>query len=171
MKITKISAVVFLMSGCDSQVDMVNREMAKPVQVKRVVTTPVMSLAKVPPFTYAAHDLRSPFVSVMAMEESNRPKGQDRSLILNHRQQVLAHIALDHLQFKGRLSAAGVAVALIQSPDGRITSVHTGQYLGLNQARIIKISATQIDMIERVVDAKGGHVKRKRSMMLAVTQS
>ena len=57
-------------------------------------------------------------------------------------------------------------IALIQTPDGQIERVQVGSYLGMNQGRIVKISPTQIDLVEIVPDGREGYVERPRTLVL-----
>ena len=44
--------------------------------------------------------------------------------------------------------------------------MQVGSYLGMNQGRIIKISPTQIDLVEIVPDGREGYVERPRTLVL-----
>ena len=57
-------------------------------------------------------------------------------------------------------------IALIQTPDGQVERVQVGSYLGVNQGRIVKISPTQIDLVEIVPDGREGYVERPRTLVL-----
>ena len=57
-------------------------------------------------------------------------------------------------------------IALIQTPDRQIERVQVGNYLGMNQGRVVKISPTQIDLVEIVPDGRDGYVERPRTLVL-----
>ena len=60
----------------------------------------------------------------------------------------------------------GQILALIQTPDGEIERVQIGNYMGLNEGRIVAISPTQIDLMEIVPDGRDGFIERPRSLVL-----
>jgi type IV pilus assembly protein PilP len=64
------------------------------------------------------------------------------------------------------LNQAGKIMALIQTPDGQVERVQVGNYMGLNQGRIVKITPTQIDVVEIIPDGREGYVERPRSLIL-----
>ena len=61
----------------------------------------------------------------------------------------LEQYELAQLIFRGMLiSPEGQQYALVQRPDGSVASVKVGDYLGLNDGRIVEITPTQINLIE-----------------------
>jgi type IV pilus assembly protein PilP len=81
--------------------------------------------------------------------------------------QPLESYALESLNMKGSMrSQSGQILALIQTPDGEIERVQVGSFMGMNQGRIVKITPTQIDLIEIIPDGREGYVERPRSMVL-----
>ena len=86
---------------------------------------------------------------------------------LSRQQQPLETYALEILSFKGSMrNQTGGIVALIQTPDGQIERVQVGNYMGSNHGRIVKITPTQIDVIEIIPDGREGYVERPRSLIL-----
>jgi type IV pilus assembly protein PilP len=72
-----------------------------------------------------------------------------------------------NLNLKGSLrNQSGQIMALIQTPDGQVERVQVGSYMGLNHGRIIKITPTQIDVMEIIPDGREGYVERPRSLIL-----
>ncbi|HRA92047.1 MAG TPA: pilus assembly protein PilP, partial [Acinetobacter sp.] len=73
----------------------------------------------------------------------------------------------ESLNMKGSMRGKNnTTVALIQTPDRQIERVQVGSYLGVNQGRIVKISPTQIDLVEIVPDGREGYVERPRTLVL-----
>ena len=85
----------------------------------------------------------------------------------NRQPQPLESYALEALNMKGSMRGKqNDTIALIQTPDGQIERVQVGSYLGMNQGRVVKISPTQIDLIEIVPDGREGYVERPRTLVL-----
>ena len=121
------------------------------------------------PFTYAAHDLRSPFqpppvlkpVSAtgqpMTAPDFGRPKGR------------LEQFPLAQLRLVGNLSSHEMRVALVQDPDGMVHPVGVGEHLGTDFGRIVAVGDEGIDLVEIVRDA-GGWMERQRFIALVGNQ-
>jgi len=62
--------------------------------------------------------------------------------------------------------AVGQIVGLIKTPDGEIERGQLGNYMGMNQGRIIEITPTRIDLLEIVPDSRDGYIERPRSLLL-----
>lgn len=85
----------------------------------------------------------------------------------NRQPQPLESFPIENLNMKGSLlNQSGKIMALIQTPDGQVERVQVGNYMGLNQGRIVRISPTQIDVVEIIPDGREGYVERPRSLIL-----
>ena len=85
----------------------------------------------------------------------------------NRQPQPLESYALESLNMKGSMRGkTNETIALIQTPDRQIERVQVGNYLGMNQGRVVKISPTQIDLVEIVPDGRDGYVERPRTLVL-----
>ena len=81
--------------------------------------------------------------------------------------QPLESYPIESLMLKGSMKGnAGQTVGLIQTPDGEIERVQRGNYMGMNQGRIIDITPTRIDLLEIVPDGRDGYIERPRSLVL-----
>lgn len=164
-------AGLLLCVGCDSKIDVVTEQIAqirRPSHLKNQPQAMAVSFPAVPKFDYVAQDLRNPFMpSSLANQIRTLPNQARPALSSGRRLQRLEQFALEHLQFKGSIRGADAEfIGLIQTPEGRIERVRLGEYLGLHQGKIIKMSATKIDLIEVIPDGQRGVVKRQRSMLL-----
>mgnify|MGYP003483729953 CR=1 FL=1 len=63
----------------------------------------------------------------------------------------------------------GQQYALVQRPDGSVASVRVGNYLGLNDGRIVEITPTQINLIEIVPDSRAGFVEKPQSLVSPIS--
>ncbi|KAF5292090.1 hypothetical protein FQR65_LT20339 [Abscondita terminalis] len=118
----------------------------------------------VPSFNYAAQQLRSPFLPSSLANELKVMSGKRVYPNLSRQPQPLESYPLESLTLKGSMkSNAGQTVGLIQTPDGEIERVQLGNYMGMNQGRIIEITPTRIDLLEIVPDGRDG-IKMKKSL-------
>lgn len=170
MKIQKISMFVVLgavLSGCESRIDVVNQEMANIRNQQPIAIEPAPDFVPVESFNYAAQQLRSPFMPGSLASELKINAGKRVYPNLNRQLQPLESYPIENLNLKGSLrNQSGQIMALIQTPDGQIERVQVGSYMGLNHGRIIKITPTQIDVMEIIPDGREGFVERPRSLIL-----
>jgi type IV pilus assembly protein PilP len=170
MKIQKISMFVMLgvvLTGCESRIDVVNQEMVNIRNQQPIAIEPAPDFVPVESFNYAAQQLRSPFMPGSLASELKINAGKRVYPNLNRQLQPLESYPIENLNLKGSLrNQSGQIMALIQTPDGQIERVQVGSYMGLNHGRIIKITPTQIDVMEIIPDGREGFVERPRSLIL-----
>lgn len=152
--------------GCDSRIDAVNQQMAEIRNQPPLPIEPAPIFIPVPLFNYAAHQLKSPFMPSSLAAELKIMAGKRVYPNFNRQPQPLESYALESLNMKGSMRGKSNTIALIQTPDAQIERVQVGSYLGMNQGRIIKISPTQIDLVEIVPDGREGYVERPRTLVL-----
>jgi type IV pilus assembly protein PilP len=162
-----VTMVCFMVVGCDSRIDAVNQAMSDIRKQTPVTIEPAPEFSPVPTFSYSAQQLRSPFFPSSLADELTALSGRKVYPDLTREQQPLEHYSLDSLKFKGSIKGSTNSIlALIQTPDREIERVQVGNYLGLNQGRIINITPTRIDLLEVVPDGGDGYVERPRSLIL-----
>ena len=162
-----LSATTLWLTGCSDRIGMaeqamhdIRNEPAQPIK-----TPPQAELIE--DFVYSASQLRSPFlppslVSVQAPEASFEGVRPD----ITRTKQELEQYEVTQLTFRGRvISPEGKHYALVQRPDGSVASVQVGDYLGLNDGRIVEITPTQINLIEIVPDSRAGFIERPQSLV------
>lgn len=170
MKIEKITLSLLLgmlLVGCDSRIDAVNEQMADIRNQPPLPIEPAPVFLPVPTFNYSAHQLKSPFLPSSLAAELKVMAGKRVYPNLSRQPQPLESYAIESLNMKGSLrSQSGRITALIQTPDGEIERVQRGNYMGMNQGRIIEITPTRIDLLEIVPDGRDGYIERPRSLVL-----
>lgn len=129
---------------------------------------PPPEFTPMPTFTYAAHQLRSPFAPPEAFEQVKVSVGRKVVPDLNRAQEYLERYNIEVLRFTGHIQRPGGPLyALIQDGEGATQRVKVGNYLGKNHGRIVEITPTQVSIIEIVPDGRDGWVERPRSLVLA----
>ncbi|MEB3767295.1 pilus assembly protein PilP [Acinetobacter sp. MD2] len=162
-----LALVVILLSGCNARVDDVTKQMADIRNQPPLPIEPPPTFEAVPLFNYSAQNLRSPFLPSSLYTELKVMAGKRVYPDLSRQAQPLESYALETLNMKGSMKDIhGQVIALIQTPDGDISRVQVGNYMGLNQGRITKITPTAIELVEIISDGHDGYVERPRSLVL-----
>ena len=153
--------------GCDSKIEAVNQKMAEIRNEPALPIEPAPVFSPVPLFNYSAHQLKSPFMPSSLAAELKIMAGKRVYPNFNRQPQPLESYAVESLNMKGSMRGkTNETIALIQTPDRQIERVQVGNYLGMNQGRVVKISPTQIDLVEIVPDGRDGYVERPRTLVL-----
>jgi type IV pilus assembly protein PilP len=156
-----------ILVGCDSRIDAVNQQMAEIRNQPPLPIEPAPVFMPVPTFDYSAHQLKSPFMPTSLAAELRIMAGKRVYPNFSRTQQPLENYALETLNMKGSmLNSAGKITALIQTPDGELERVQKGSYMGTNHGRVVRITPTQIDLIEIIPDGREGYLERPRSLVL-----
>lgn len=157
------------LAGCSASFDDVRAQMEAIRQKPRGKVEPLPEFTPMPTFTYAAHQLRSPFappVSAEQMQLNNSGKKVEPDL--SRPQEYLERFSLESLRLRGTLQKpTGPLFALIEDPNGGVQRVKVGNYLGKNQGKIVDITPTQVSIVEIVPDGRDGWVERPRTMTMS----
>jgi len=114
-------------------------------------------------FVYAASDLRSPFLPSSPGSGAGingvRPD-QKRN------REFLEQYSLDTLKMVGTLRLGGSMFGLVQTKDGLVHRVTTGNHIGTAEGKITEITPSKISVIEIVPDSLGGYMERPAALAL-----
>jgi len=114
-------------------------------------------------FVYAASDLRSPFLPSSPGSGAGlagvRPD-QKRN------REFLEQYSLDTLKMVGTLRLGGSIFGLVQTKDGLVHRVTTGNHIGQAEGKITEISPSKISVVEIVPDSVGGYMERPAALAL-----
>ncbi|WP_228730651.1 pilus assembly protein PilP [Psychrobacter sp. TAE2020] len=159
------------LSGCSDRIglasqamDTIRNQAAQPIE-------PPPQAQLIEDFVYSANLLRSPFLppSLVNLQGATTAIDDVRPDI-NRVKQPLEQYGLAQMTFRGMLtSSEGQQYALIQRPDGSVASVKAGDYIGLNDGRIVEITPTQINLIEIVPDSRAGFVEKPQSLVSPIS--
>ncbi|WP_299188946.1 pilus assembly protein PilP [uncultured Psychrobacter sp.] len=173
MDIRKIPALFTLsiaaiwMTGCTDRIGMAGQAMSEIRNSPSQPIEPPPKAELVEDFVYSASLVRSPFLppSLINVQGPNMPTDGVRPDITRIKQ-PLEQYDIAQLTFRGVLiSPEGQQYALVQRPDGSVANVKVGDYLGLNDGRIVEITPTQINLIEIVPDSRAGFIERPQSLV------
>ena len=173
MNVKKLSALFALsiatlwLTGCTDRIGMAGQAMSEIRNSPSQPIEPPPKAELVEDFVYSASLIRSPFLppSLMNVQGPNIPTDGVRPDITRTKE-PLEQYEIAQLTFRGMIiSPEGQQYALVQRPDGSVASVKVGDYLGLNDGRIVEITPTQINLIEIVPDSRAGFIERPQSLV------
>lgn len=161
------SLVLGGLAGCSAQFDDVQAQMEAIKKKPRGKVEPPPEFTPMPTFTYAAHQLRSPFAPPLTQEQVDIRNAKKVEPDLTRPQEYLERFNMESLRMRGTIQKPGSALfALIEDGDGGVQRVKVGNYLGKNHGRIVEINASQVSLVEIVPDGRDGWVERPRSLVL-----
>ncbi len=174
--IQKLPAVLLLasaalLSGCSDRVGMAEQSMTdiRNMPAQPIEDPPQAELVE--DFVYSASRKRSPFLAPsLANAQSNTAPLDGVRPDITRPKEPLEQYELSQLTFRGIVTSPdGQQHALIQRPDGSVANVTVGNYLGLNDGRIVEITPTQINLIEIVPDSRAGFVEKPQSLVSPIS--
>ena len=114
-------------------------------------------------FVYASAEVRSPFVpsspGAGAGLAGVRPDSK-------RNREFLEQYSLDTLKMVGTLRLGGQMFGLVETKDGLVHRVTTGNHIGQAEGRITDITPSKISLVEIVPDSLGGYMERPAALGL-----
>ena len=162
-----IGITSIFLGGCADRIGMAEQDMEA---IRKSPAQPIEDAPQaelIEDFVYSANMLRSPFLPPSLVNVQGPATAIDGVRPdITRTKQPLEQYELSQLTFRGMVvSPEGQDYALVQRPDGSVASVKVGDYLGLNDGRIVEITPTQINLIEIVPDNRAGFVERPQSLV------
>jgi len=114
-------------------------------------------------FVYAAADLRSPF------QPSSPGSGAGLAGVRpdsKRNREFLEQYSLDTLKMVGTLRLGGQMYGLVETKDGLVHRVTTGNHMGQAEGKITEITPSKISLVEIVPDSLGGYMERPAALGL-----
>lgn len=168
VKMATITAAAALAGCVDADLTQLERTLAD-IRQSPGGQPPIIAVALPASHTvsYLYSEGRSPFLppDAIAQVSANLSEGalapdQQRT------PEPLERFPLQDLRLVGTMRMAGRQVAMIASPDGNVTSVKEGNYVGTDYGRIAQISAQDIRVTERVFTQREGWQERQVSLVI-----
>lgn len=166
LKIVMILSFLLLLAGCQQEKEDLNVYVTKIKAQQKPDIPPIPVMKPYEKFSYAAAELRNPFVRTVV----EAPEEEEEIIVDNgirpdqHRvKEALESYALAELQLVGTLEQESVW-ALIRTSDGVIHRVQVGNYMGKNHGEILFISDTELKLKEIVPEGKGRFIERDSSL-------
>jgi len=161
--------MVFLLFSCaEAQLDDLEMFVADSKSEPYLFNDNIPTLKGINPLIYTQTDLRSPFSKPQAslLTEVSRLSQSCYQPDLERENKILEMHSLSSIKMRGTLSSNGVMWALVQASDSKVHRVRPGDYLGLNNGNVLKVSSTQIDLLELVSDSNGCWQERMTQLNL-----
>ena len=165
------AALVLLLAACGQAAqDEIRQWMTEQRQAVSPQVEPIPEPTRFVPQAYRSESALPPFSAekLFVALRSESASGAGGALIraeLNRRKEALEFVPLDAMSMVGLLDRHGRQVALVRV-DKLLYQVGTGQYLGQNFGRVIKISEHEIALREIVQDAAGDWIERPVTLQL-----
>lgn len=121
-------------------------------------------------YKYQAQNQRDPFdesIFQAKIVESIRRPNSSVSPDPNRTPEFLENFPLDTLRMVGTMEQKETLWALIQTPEGTIQRISTGNYLGQNNGKVLVVNDAVIEIEEIIPDGFGGWRKRDGSIALS----
>lgn len=167
-----VAMMVLLLAGCggaghDDLQQYINEVRAS--KTSRI--EPLPEFVPVENFAYAADALGDPFMSwqakrALAARASQPDAGDGLRPDTGRPREPLEAYPLDTLRMVGTMQKGGTTSALVQSPDGLVSRVLVGNYLGQNYGRVVSIDQDRMELVEIVPDGLGAWIKRPASLAI-----
>lgn len=159
-----------LLVGCGTQTNTADLERF----VAQVKARPGGDIEPVPvfenyePFVYEASVMRSPFQAPIDVQVAVKPKTNPNiKPNLNRSREYLEGFSLDSLSMVGILAMNQRGTfALVSDPEGQVSRVRVGNFMGNNYGRIDRITESFIELTEIVPDGGDGWIERPRTLAL-----
>lgn len=161
-------AVSAALSGCEGDTQELQTWMDQQRREVRVSVPPLEPPKRFDPVPYASNDAADPFSSQklsVAIKLETRATNAVFARELNRRKEPLESFPLDAMSMVGSVSKGGVPFALLKV-DQLLYQVRTGDYLGQNYGRVVRVTETEVTLREIVQDAVGEWIERPGSLQL-----
>lgn len=125
------------------------------------------------PVAYAYPERRSPFLPPEELEHKDITETFDSELAPDQSRSAepLESYPLPELELVGTMRMGERRSALIKTPQGEVTSVHEGNYMGVNFGRVEQIEPQRLVVVERIFTPREGWQEHSVSMELAVDEA
>jgi type IV pilus assembly protein PilP len=84
----------------------------------------------------------------------------------NRVKQFLEQFNIGAMAMVGTLSQGARLYGLVRDPNGGVHRVQMGDYMGMDNGKILAIDENRIELLEIVSDGTGGWVERERTVNL-----
>lgn len=166
-----ILAMTTLLAGCSN--DPTTDLEAYTEEVKSRQKSAIEPLPEFEPFdsyAYAAGELRDPFtppVFTHAPASVAQASGSGIKPDFDRPTEPLEEFPLDSLRMVGTLEQHDESWALILDTDDTIHRVQSGNYIGQNHGKIIRVTEFEVELTEIVPDGLGGWMERPASIAIS----
>lgn len=175
----KASLVILMsalgLSACSSDISDLHQFVEEARTSQKPKVSPLPEIKPYETYSYSTSHLKDPFEPFVAERPTRtvtasggKKKGGPKP-VEGRAREALESYPLDVLRMVGVLEQNSVTWALLKGGDGTIHRVRTGNYIGQNHGKIIKIAEDKVSLVEIVPDGLGDWIERPASLALAGT--
>jgi len=157
--------VVLLLGGCLKGNDDLRKWVADEKNLPGGPLAPLPVLKTFETFEYKAQTQRDPFAPSLA--EQRADEAEKNSVPDPHPKEKLEEFALDSLKMVGTIGTGPGMLGLIRDPEGTVSRVKPGNYLGQNNGKIRAVHADSLELVELVSNGNGGWMERPASIEIS----
>jgi len=158
-----LACVYAALSACSSANDELQRFVEDTKKEPGGRVEPLPEIKPYESFVYAASDMRSPFLP------SSPGSGAGLAGIRpdqKRNREFLEQYSLDTLRMVGTLRLGGHMFGLVETKDGLVHRVTSGNHMGQAEGKITDITPSKISLVEIVPDSLGGYMERPAALGL-----
>ena len=161
-----VASVVFLVSCGGEEHQDIKQWMKEQSKDMRGRVPPLPEIKPFPIVSYDAMDLLDPYRPAK-IEPTKKLDGggSGPKPDLNRPKEELEKYPLESLKMVGTVNINGKKFAIIQA-DKRVFRVTTGNYMGLNYGKAVKVTETEVQLKELIQDTQGNWEEREGALQL-----
>ncbi len=161
--------MIMTLAGCaNDDYDDLNRYIAEVKARPKGAIEPLPEIKVVEHFIFKPDGLRDPFRPIEKISEAEELEigiGSGVRPDISRRKEELEMYPLASLRMVGTVKMNGTLWALIRADDGTIHRVKTGNHMGTNYGKIIRILEDRIELTEIVPDNKPGFWREQQASL------
>ena len=160
-----VVAGIALLAGCTRGDSDLKEWVAQEKAMKGAPIPPLPVLKTFETFEYKDQTSRDPFAPSLEEQQALASTGNG-PVPDKHPKERLEDYPLDALKMVGTVGAGGGIEGLIKDPEGTVSRVHRGNYLGQNNGKIAAINEDHIELVELIPNGTGGWMERQAQVAL-----
>jgi type IV pilus assembly protein PilP len=153
------------LSACTDRMADLERYVAEVKNRKTTNIEPIPQIKPYAAYTYLVAERRDPFVRAEPARDANAPGSALKPDITRNRE-PLEEFPLDGLRMLGTINKGKSVFAMVKAPDNVVHRVSIGNHMGQNYGKIVKITDSQIDLVEIIPDGFGAFMERPANLDL-----
>ena len=161
------AAAILTLAGCSSGMADLEQKVNDIKKQKSTAIEPIPQIKQYEAFAYDAAGRRDPFAPVEPKRSSAGFDSNGLRPDLNRNKEPLEEFTLDSLRMVGVIEAGGKSFAMIKAPDKVIHRVTLKDHMGQNYGEIVKVSESEVSLMEIVPDGFGGWMQRPAALALS----
>jgi type IV pilus assembly protein PilP len=168
LHLSAAALAIVVLAGCSGEQEELQQWMKQQQLEVKPSVEPLSPPKKFNPQPYAANGSLEPFSQQKLTVALKKEASQPNSVLaaeFNRRREPLEAYPLDSMSMVGSVVKNGRSYALLRV-DNLLYQVKTGDYMGQNYGKIVRISETEISLREIVQDAAGEWIERPSALQL-----